>query len=115
MTEKWYDELGNDAFLNEEDKEYRKTVEKIISAVKAGIGFDEACELIDIENVELKSTIAEDALKILIADMHFIQKMPTDKVAEILKISVDRINAARESMLEDVKEASIKAFYKGMQ
>ncbi len=114
MEKKWYDELGEDAFLSEENKRYKEMMGEITGAVKNGMGFDEACDTVDIEDAELKTSIIEDALKILIADMHFMQKMSTGRVAEILKIPVKRVNSARESMLEEVKAASIKAFHKSI-
>jgi len=115
MGEKWYDELSDDIFLKKDDKKYEEAIEKIKDAIKNGMGFDEACNSIDIKDAELKGTIVEDALKVLIADMHFTQKIPTDKVAEILKIPVERVNSARQSMLEEVKDASIKSFHKDIR
>ncbi|TAL22610.1 MAG: hypothetical protein EPN94_10720 [Nitrospirae bacterium] len=112
MEEKWYEGLGEDAFLKEEDREYKNILEKIKAAVESGMGFDEACRTAGIENHKFKDEIGDDGLKFLIAEMHFMKKMPTDKVAEALKISLERVNAARESMLKEVEESAINAFHK---
>lgn len=114
MEEKWYDGLSEDAFLTEEHKKYKKAIEKIKNAVKNGMSFDDACNSVDIEDAEKKSTLSDDALKVLIADMHFMQKMSTDKIAEILKIPIERITSARESMFEEIKETAVKTFRRGV-
>ncbi|MFA4827616.1 MAG: hypothetical protein WC594_00235 [Thermodesulfovibrionales bacterium] len=114
MEEKWYDGLSEDAFLTEEHKKYKKAIEKIKDAVKNGMNFEEACNSVDIEDAEKKTTLIDDALKVLIADMYFMQKMSTDKIAEILKIPIERITSARESMLEEIKETAVKTFRRGV-
>jgi len=114
MGEKWYDGLSDDTFHTEEDKKYKEAVEKIKDAVKSGMGFDDACASVNIEDAGLKKIIIDDALKVLIAEMHFAQKMPAEIVAEKLKIPVERVNAARDSMLEEVKETAVKAYNRGI-
>lgn len=114
MEEKWYEGLGEDAFLKEEDKKYKNVLEKIKAAVEGGMGFDEACKAAGIDTGKSKGAILDDALKVLIAEMHFMQKMPTDKVAEALRLPVERVNSARESMLKEVEELAVKAFHKNL-
>ncbi len=46
--------------------------------------------------------------------MYFMQKMSTDKIAETLKIPIERITSARESMLEEIKETAVKTFRRGV-
>ena len=79
MEEKWYDGLSDDAFTAKKTKKYKETVEKIRDAIKSGMGFDDACASVNIEDAGLKKIIIDDALKVLIADMYFMQKMSTDK------------------------------------
>lgn len=114
MEEKWYDGLSDDTFRTEEDKKYKEAVEKIKDAVKSGMGFDHACASVNIEDAGLKKIIIDDALKVLIADMYFMQKMSTDKIAETLKIPIERITSARERMLEEIKETAVKTFRRGV-
>jgi len=54
-------------------------------------------------------------LKVLIAEEHYNKNIPLDKLSEALNVSVDRLETAKQEMLEDVKESSIKAFYKGLK
>ncbi len=115
MEEKWYNGLSDNAFLTEENRKYKELTGKITDAVKNGMGFDQACDSVSIEDAELKKNLIEDALKVLIAEMHFAQKMPVEIVAEKLKIPVECVNAARNSMIEEVKETAIKSFHRGAQ
>lgn len=112
MTERWDDDLSEDAFLKEEDKEYKKAIEKIKDIVEKGAGFDAACNSVNMPDDELKKLLIEDALKVLIAELHFIKKMPVEKVAEILKLPAERINSAKESMLKEIENTAIKEFHK---
>src|SRR3989338_7161316 len=104
MEEKWYDGLSDDIFSTEEDKKYKETVEKIKDAVKSGMGFDQACASVNIEDAGLKKIIIDDALKVLLADMYFMQKLSTDKIAETLKISIERILLPEKAWLEKIKK-----------
>ncbi len=115
MTEKWYDGLNDDAFLSKENKSYKAIIDQIIDTVKSGMGFDEACETVVIENPELRSSAVEDALKVLLADLYFTQKLPVDQIAEKLKIPAERISAAIQSMINEVKDDSVRAFYGSLQ
>jgi hypothetical protein len=53
-------------------------------------------------------------LKVLIAEEHFGKNIPLDELAKKLGLAAERLEAAKAGMIEDVKETSIKAFYKGL-
>ena len=115
MTEKWYDGLNDDAFLKEEDKKYKAILEKIRSAVGTGLGFEEACNTAGIEKNEQNDVIIDDALKVLIVEMHFEKQMPAEEVAAKLKLPVEQVNAARQSMLREIEETAVKTFHKSIE
>jgi len=52
---------------------------------------------------------------VLIAEEHYNKNIPLEELSGKLNVSVDRLEAAKQEMLEDVKESSIKAFYKGLK
>ncbi|MBI4683687.1 MAG: hypothetical protein HY755_00630 [Nitrospirae bacterium] len=114
MTERWDDGLSDDALLSEQNRAYKEMIDKIKTVVEGGMGFDEACKSIDTPDDELRKALSEDALKVLIAEMHFMRKIPTDKVAEMLKISVERVNSAKDSMLKEIEDSAIQEFHKGI-
>lgn len=115
MAEKWYEGLPEDAFLTETDIAYEKAVSRIREGLEKGLDFDSACAMIEAGDEKLKKHIIDDMLKVLIAEEHYNKNMPLDKLSDLLKVSVDRLEAAKREMLEDVKESSIKAFYKGLK
>jgi hypothetical protein len=115
MAEKWYEGLPDDAFLTETDKTYEKAAVRIRERLDQGLDFDSACASIDVENDVLKKHIADDMLKVLVAEEHFNKNIPLDELAGRLKVSLDRLESAKLEMLEDVRNSSIKAFYKGLK
>jgi len=115
MAEKWYDGLPQDAFVSETDKAYKDAEEKIREGIEKGLDFDAACARIDIGDEALRKNIIDDMLKVFIAEEHFGKDVPLEDLAAKLKVSVERLETAKLSMIEDVKNTSIKAFYKSLK
>jgi hypothetical protein len=105
MEKPWYDEAAS-----EEDKLYEESVNKIRNAVKQSLSFEQAAALIDIEDEVLRNSILDDALKVLIAEMHFSEKKPLEKVARTLRLPLKRLERAKEEMLKDVEQSAIEAY-----
>jgi deoxyhypusine synthase len=114
MAEKWYEGLSDDAFKTETDKAYEKATAVIREALAKGLDFDTACTAIEVEDENLRKSIIDDVLKVLIAEEHFTKDIPLDELAKRLNVPVDRLEAAKAGMLADVKNTSIKAFYKSL-
>lgn len=114
MSEKWYDELPDDAFKTETDKAYEKALAVVRKGLEKGLDFNTACESIEIADEKLKAGFIDDMLKVLIAEEHFGKNVSLPDLAQKLGVPVDRLESAKKDMLEDVKETSIKAFYKGL-
>lgn len=114
MNEKWYDGLPDDIFKTETDKTYERAVEKIRDGLSRGLDFDSACKDVDVEDSGLRKQIIDDMLKVLIAEEHFTRNVPLDEMAKKLGVSPERLETAKKEMLEDVKNESIKEFYKGL-
>jgi hypothetical protein len=68
----------------------------------------------NVQDDELRKAIIEDMLKVLIAEEHFGKDVTLDELASRLKVPVERLDAAKAAMLEDVKQESIKTFYKSL-
>lgn len=114
MAEPWYKDLPDDAFKTETDKTYEKAFTKIREGLQQGLDFDSACALIGVEDQELRNSIIDDFMKVLIAEEHFARDVPLDELAKKLKISVERLESAKLSMIEDVKDRAVKELYKGL-
>lgn len=114
MSKAWYEGLPEDAFVTEKDKAYEETTAKIREGLAKGLDFDKACATIDIKDKTLKMHIIDDMLKVLIAEEHFQHNVPLADLSKKLNVSVERLESAKLEMLEDIKNSSIKAFYKSL-
>jgi hypothetical protein len=85
----------------EEDRIYTESIAKIREGMKKGLTFDKACDTISVEDQELKEFILDDALKIMIAELHYGKRMSLEDVAKTLSVSMGKISVASLEMLED--------------
>ncbi len=99
-------------YTPEESEIYEAALMQIKKSVKDGLPFHDACTAVCIEDTELKSFIVSDALKILIAELHFVGNLPLDKVGELLCLTRTEIGTAVKEMLEDVGISSAEMFKK---
>lgn len=114
MAEKWYEGLPDDAFKTETAKIYEQAEATIREKLDQGLDFDGACAAVTVEDEELRKSIIDDMLKVLIGEEHFTKGVSLDDMAKKLGIEVGRLEKAKAEMMEDVKEASVKAFYRGL-
>ena len=114
MTEKWYEGLPDDAFITETDIAYKEAEAKIREQLASGLDFDAACAGLEVGDEVLKKNIIDDMLKVLIAEEHFGKNIPLDDIAAKYRITIDRLESTKLLMLEDVRNTSIKAFYKSL-
>jgi len=97
-------------YETEEDRLYEEAVNSIKSAVENSVPFDEAAAKIDVKDEGLKAAIVADALKVLIAEMHFMKKVSLDEVANALKVPLKKVEDAKKEMLEEVEQAAIEKY-----
>jgi hypothetical protein len=116
MAQSWYDELPDDAFVSEADRQYRLEISRIREGLAKGAGFEEATAAIEEKDEGLRRGIIEDALKILIAEEHFNKGVPLDEMAARLKLKAERLESAKQSMLNEiVGDSSMRQFLNGME
>ncbi|MDA8085951.1 MAG: hypothetical protein M0Z75_04560 [Nitrospiraceae bacterium] len=108
MSEAWYNELPE----SEEDKQYAESIKRIQNAVLQGMSFESASGLIDVKDEALKTQILDDALKVLIAQMHFTGGTPLEGLAKKLGLPLKRLEDAKNAMLEEVEEAAVERYRK---
>jgi hypothetical protein len=105
MEKPWYADL-----TPEEDAAYTEAVNRVTAAVRQSVPFGKAAELVEVEDEGLRAAILDDALKVLIAEMHFAGKKPLGEVAGALGLPLDRVEKARDEMLREVEDAAIEAY-----
>ncbi len=86
----------------EEGMIYDDAMLKIRKGMENGLSFSEAFSMVDVQDPELKHFIEDDALKVLIAEMHFEKGVPLPQVADTLKVPLKRLHIAITEMLEDI-------------
>jgi hypothetical protein len=107
MTNAWYDDLKDD-----DAKFYEESINRIRKGVEQGMTFEQAVSLVEVKDDQLKAAIIDDALKVLIAEMHFVARKPMEDVAKKLRLSKDALMKARQEMIESVEDAAIEAYKK---
>ncbi len=105
MSNAWYDDLPK-----EQGQLYDESVRRIKSAVEKSMSFEQAASLLDVKDDALRAAIVDDALKVLIAEMHFAHKKTVEEVAKALKLSPELITKARAEMLGEVEQSAIDAY-----
>ncbi|NOY38937.1 MAG: hypothetical protein GXO95_01475 [Nitrospirae bacterium] len=89
-------------FSEDEERIYDIEIGKLIKRLQSGQSLDEACSAIEAVDEELKQVIADDVLKIVIAELHYNQGMNFEQVAQRLNITVKQIEDTNRIMIEDV-------------
>ncbi len=115
MSEKWYEGLPDDALKSETAKIYEKPEATIREKLAQGFDFESACAAVEVTDEQLRKGIIDDMLKVLIAEEHFTKNVSLDDMSKKLGIEVARLEKAKTEMLEDVKNASVRAFYNSLE
>jgi deoxyhypusine synthase len=110
MGEEWYNDLPDDYFETETDQVYREAFARIHEGIEKGLGFDNACSTIEVEDEELRKIVIADMLKVLIAEEHFAKKVSLEDLAKRLKVESDRLELTRASMLDEVGDVPLKNY-----
>jgi len=97
-------------YTEEENNIYNEAMKSIMDGLWNGMNFREACSSVCPDNQALKGYIEDDALKIMIAEMHFIKGLSLQNVADTLQLSMDIINKAHAEMMEDVEITSTEIY-----
>jgi hypothetical protein len=97
-------------YTEEETQIYHESMDKIMKGLEKGLSFHESCSGIIIKDEQLKGFILDDALKIMIADIHYKKGLSLQHVADALQVSIDTINKANAEMLEDIEITATEAY-----
>jgi hypothetical protein len=97
-------------FTPEEGKIYEEAVNAFREAVTAGKTLKQAYESYSVADLELRSLIQADFLKILIAERHFAKQQPLEEIAKALDISSDLVRDTHARMLQEVGVSAANQF-----
>ncbi len=99
-------------YSDEESKIYEKAMQEILLNIKNGMSFQEAIDKVEVSEPELKAFIEDDALKILIAELCYVSKIPFEELAKMLGLPIERVREANFEMLEDIEMTLNNTFNK---
>lgn len=115
MAQSWHEDLPEDTFTSEADRKYMIEINRIREGLASGLGFDDACTAVEEKDEGIRGLIIDDALKIVIAGEHFSKGVSLEEIAARLKLPVERLKAAKDSMLEEIViEGTVGMFPSGM-
>ncbi len=97
-------------YTPEESAIYETAIARIREALQGGLSFEEACREAEIADAGLRVFIEDDALKILLAELHFGGAMPLHDFAERLRLPLKRVNKAVAEMLQDAGIAAAELY-----
>jgi hypothetical protein len=97
-------------YTEEESKIYDQSMDKIMEGLRNGLNFIDACNTVTVEDKDLMGYIEDDALKIIIGEMHYVYQVTLQDIADNLQIPIEKIIKANEEMLEDVAISSVAVY-----
>lgn len=99
-------------YSDEESIIYEKAMREILNNIKNGMTFQDAIDNVNVSDSNLKALIEDDALKILIAELCYVSKIPFEELAKMIGLPLERIRTANFEMLEDVENTLKNTFNK---
>ncbi len=90
-------------YSEDESKIYEKAMQEILTNIKNGMTFQDAIDRVELADDNLKALIEDDALKILIAELCYVSKIPFEELAKMLGLPLERVRTANFEMLEDIE------------
>jgi hypothetical protein len=89
-------------FSEEESRIYDREIERLRELINSGLTYSEACEAIEVEDEELRRIVADDILKVMIAELHYQHRLSFEEVARRLDLPLEKISKTHKVMVEDV-------------
>jgi len=98
------------SFTAEEERLYEAGFSVLRDGLAAGLEFEKACAAIETPDPDLRRIIADDYLKVAIAERHFHGSESLQDVAASLRCTPERVEQARREMIAEVAAASVDVF-----
>ncbi len=98
-------------FSERDDEIHDAAIQHIFKALEAGKRWESIIQSLEMADQELKRIIIDDFLKITLAQRHFQGRQSVKQIAKSLGVPANVMIKAKESMLQEVKQASIDAYH----
>lgn len=97
-------------FTAEEERLHEAGFAAIRAGLEAGLEFEAACARVEAKDADLRRIIADDYIKVAVAQRHFQGGESMAAVAAALCMPLERAERARREMLAEVAAASVDVF-----
>jgi hypothetical protein len=97
-------------FTKEEEKIYDSEIKRLQKLIAEGATYNDACNTLTLNDPEMRQVIADDLLKVLIAELHYGKKKSFEQIAESLGVAVSDIQKMHRIMIEDVMQTVNQGF-----
>ena len=97
-------------YTEEENKIYHEAMDSIMECLENGLAFADACGRLKISDKRLEEFIIDDALKIMIVDIHYNKGIPLEEVSTMLRVPMDVVKKAHSEMLEDIEISAAQVY-----
>ncbi len=104
--------MPHNEFSPEDDAIYMEALAQVKAGLYKGLDFETAGAMISIRDKNLRETVLDDVLKVIIAEEHFAANIPLEQISRKLNVSIERIEKALKEMFEDVERSAVDTFYK---
>lgn len=98
-------------FSQEDDQIHAQGLAHIRDQLKAGVAWSRIREELPVADPELKRIILDDFVKMEVAQRHFNGGESLKQIAKTLRLTLDEMIAIKKSMVEEVTQASVKAYH----
>jgi hypothetical protein len=93
-------------YSEEESRIYSSVLNTIMERMQEGMKLPQACRSMEVDDEGLRALIVDDALKVLLADLHFVKGLSPGEAAEIIGVPLVVVEKALVEMLEDIEISS---------
>lgn len=105
-------EVVQPGFSSDQERVHAESIAFLQKKVKKGVAWKKMVEDLPVQDAGFKAVILDDFLKILLAERHFQAGEAIKSVARLLQVPVELLEAVKEDMIREVRDASIEVYHR---
>lgn len=104
-------QVADPGFSQEEEAIYQQSMAQLQEGMAQGMAWDKVVERLVVTDEVFKRLIVDDYLKITLANRHFQGGEGLKAIAKATRLPMDSLVRAKEEMIQEVSEASERAYH----
>lgn len=105
-------EVVQPGFSDDQERVHAEAIAFLQKKIKKGEAWKKVVEDLHIQDATFKAIILDDFLKILLAERHFQAGEAIKSIARLLHVPVELLEAVKEDMIREVRDASIEVYHR---